>query len=196
MDNYKSLDKYQKLELIQGDHYCKVERPEVAKYLKALWLNDTDVIDHYESFGESPRQIIMNKRNYDRYLLFGFTLKEFNQYGWLERSEFLDQEHFEFPHRDGWAVLNNITIGRGINNKWSYGISYSYSTGGGGYGLCAWGKMFDSRKECLIAALEEMKKRLKRDTSCTDRYTIKVLQQVKSLFDELTGRKAVQLSLF
>lgn len=196
MENYKLLNKYQKLELIQQVYYCKVERQETAKYLKALWLNDTDIINYYESFGESPRQIIMNKRNYDRLLLFGFTKKEFNQYGWLEKSEFLDQEHFEFPHQDEWAVSNHITIGRGINNKWSYGLSYSYSTGGGGYGLCVWGKIFDSRKECLIAALGEIVERLKRDALCTDRYVIKVLQQVKNLFDELTGRKVVQLSLF
>lgn len=181
---------------MQKVYYCRIERPEAARYLKALWLNDTDIIDHYESFGDSPRQIVMNKRNFDRYLLFGFTLKEFDKYGWLERSEFLDQEHFEFPHRDGWAVLNNITIGRGVNNKWSYGMSYSGSTGGGGYGLCAWGKILDSRKECLITALEEMTDRLKENYSKSDKYTTSVLRQAKDLLDELTGRKAVQLSLF
>lgn len=196
MDNYKSLDKYQKLELMQDVNYCRIERHETAKYLKALWKNDTATIDYYESFGDFPRQIIMNKRDYDRHLLFGFTKKEFNQYGWLEKSDFLEKEHFEFPHRDGWAVSNHITIGRGINGKWSYGMSYSYSTGGSGYGLNAWGKIFDSRKECIITALEEMIKGLKRDSSTSDKYATKVLKQAKDLFDELTGRKAIQLSLF
>lgn len=196
MDNYKSLNKYQKLELMQEVNYCRAERHEAAIYLKALWLNDTDTIDYYESFGNSPRQIIMNKRDYDRHLLFGFTKKEFNQYGWLEKSEFLEKEHFEFPHRDGWAVSNHITIGKGINGKWSYGMSYSHSTGGSGSGLSAWGKIFDSRKECLITALEEMMRGLKRDSSSSDKYAITVLKQAKELFDELTGRKAIQLSLF
>jgi hypothetical protein len=129
-------------------------------------------------------------------LLFGFTKKEFNKYGWLEKPDFLERERIEFPHRDGWAVGNYITLGKGLNGKWTYGVSYSYSTGGAGYGLGVWGKMFDNRKECLKAALNELMTGLNKDSSKTDKYTVNVLKQAKNLFDEITGRKAIQLSFF
>lgn len=101
--NYKNLSKYEKLSEIQDLNLIKKERPYATKYLKALWLNNAEIIAEFESFGNSARQLLMNRREYDQHLLFGFSDIEFNQYGWLERPQFLDIERFEFPHRDGWA---------------------------------------------------------------------------------------------
>jgi len=192
---YKELSAYEKLEQIQDINFCRAERHNVAVYLNALRRNDRAIIDEYESFGDTPRQLLMNKREYERHLLFGFTKKEFNEYGWLERPDFLEREEIQFPHRDGWAVSNHITLGKGLNGKWTYGMSYSHSTGGSGYGLNVWGKIFDNRKDCLKSALNEMLTGLDKDSSKTDRYAINVLKQVKALFDEITGRKPVQLEL-
>ena len=192
---YKELSVYEKLEKIQDINFCRAERHNVVVYLNALRRNDRAIIDEYESFGDTPRQLLMNKQEYERHLLFGFTKKEFNEYGWLEKPVFLEREEIQFPHRDGWAVSNHITLGKGLNRKWTYGMSYSYSTGGSGYGLGVWGKIFDNRKDCLTAALNEMMKGLEKDSSKTDRYAINVLKQVKALFDEITGRKPVQLEL-
>lgn len=193
---YKDLSAYEKLQKIQDINFCRVERHNVAVYLNALRRNDRTIIEEYESFGDSPRQLLMNKREYERHLLFGFTKKEFNEYGWLEKPKFLEQERIEFPHRDGWAICNYITLGKGLNGKWTYGMSYSYSTGGAGYGLGVWGKIFDNQKDCLTSALNEMMTGLNRDSSKTDKYTLSVLKQAKNLFDEITGRKAIQLSFF
>ena len=192
---YKELSAYEKLQQIQDINFCRAERHNVAVYLNALRQDNRAIVKEYESFGDTPRQLLMNKREYEKHLLFGFTKKEFNEYGWLERPDFLEREEIQFPHRDGWAVSNHITLGKGLNGKWTYGMSYSYSTGGSGYGLGVWGKIFDNRKDCLTAALYEMMKGLDRDSSKTDKYAISVLKQVKSLFDEITGRKAVQLTL-
>ena len=192
---YKDLSAYEKLQQIQDINFCRAERHNVAVYLNALRRDNRAIVKEYESFGDTPRQLLMNKREYEKHLLFGFTKKEFNEYGWLERPDFLEREEIQFPHRDGWAVSNHITLGKGLNGKWTYGMSYSYSTGGSGYGLGVWGKIFDNRKDCLTAALYEMMKGLDRDSSKTDKYAISVLKQVKSLFDEITGRKAVQLTL-
>jgi hypothetical protein len=192
---YKSLSAYEKLKQIQEINFCQVERPNVAVYLNALRRNDRQVINEYERFGDSPRQLLMNKREYERHLLFGFTEIAFNKYGWLANPNFLEREEIEFPHRDGWAVSNHITLGKGLNGKWTYGMSYSHSTGGHGYGLNVWGKLFDNRKDCLKAALDEMMAGLDKDCCKSDKYTVVVLKQLKSLFDEITGRKAVQLSL-
>jgi hypothetical protein len=193
---YKNLSAYEKLKQMQEVNFCRAERHNAAVYLNALRRNDRAIIEEYESFGDSPRQLLMNKREYERHLLFGFTKKAFNEYGWLERPDFLEREEIKFPHRDGWAVSNYITLGKGLNGKWTYGMSYSYSTGGAGYGLGVWGKVFDNRKECLTSALNEMMTGLNKDSSKTDKYTLSVLKQAKNLFDEITGRKAIQLSFF
>jgi len=67
------------------------------------------------------------------------------------------------------------------------------------------GKVFDSRKECLKTALQEIldghreaAERLKNDTcgNFNAQYSKEVTRQVKNLLDELTGRKAIQLELF
>ena len=113
----------------------------------------------------------------------------------MECPCFLEREEIKFPHRDGWAVSNYITVGKGLNGKWSYGVSYSHSTGGSGYGLGVWGKIFDNRKDCLKSALNDMLTGLEKDSSKTDRYALNVLKQAKALFDEITGRKPVQLEL-
>ena len=47
----------------------------------------------------------------------------------------------------------------------------------------------------LWNALNEMLTGLEKDSSKTDRYAINVLKQAKALFDEITGRKPVQLEL-
>jgi len=192
---YKLLSAYEKLQHIQELNFCRAERHNVAVYLNALRRNDRQVIDEYEQFGDSPRQLLMNRREYERHLLFGFTKIAFNEYGWLANPDFLEREEIEFPHRDGWVVSNHITLGKGVNGKWTYGMRYSYSTGGHGYGLNVWGKVFDSRKNCLTAALNEMMSGLGKDSAKTDKYAIIVLKQLKNLLDEITGRKAVQLSL-
>jgi len=75
-------------------------------------------------------------------------------------------------------------------------MSYSYSTGGAGYGLGVWGKLFDNRKDSLKAALTEMMTGLAKSSGENDKYAKIVLKQAKSLFDELTRRKPLQLSLF
>jgi hypothetical protein len=192
---YKELSAYEKLKEIQEVNFCRAECHNVAVYLNALRWNNREIIEEYESFGETPRQLLMNRREYERHLLFGFTKKEFNEYGWLEKPDFFEWEKIEFPHRDGWAASNYITLGKGLNGKWTYGMSYSYSTGGVCYGLGVWGKIFDNRKDCLKAALSEIMKGLDKGSNKTDKYAINVLKQAKSLLDEITGRKAVQLSL-
>ena len=192
---YRELSAYEKLQKIQDINFCRAERHNVAIYLNALRRNDRAIIEEYESFGNTPRQLLMNKREYERHLVFGFIKKEFNEYGWLERPDFLEREEIQFPHRDGWAVSNHITLGKGLNGKWTYGMSYSHSTGGSGYGLNVWGRIFDNRKDCLKAAFTEMLTGLEKDSSKTDLYAINVLKQAKALFDEITVRQPVQLEL-
>jgi len=59
---YKALSAYEKLKLIQKINFCRVERHNVVVYLNALRRNDRDIIEEYESFGDTPRQLLMNTR--------------------------------------------------------------------------------------------------------------------------------------
>ena len=83
---YRDLSKYEKLAQVEELNFCRAERRSAAAYLKALWLNDTQTLNEYESLGDTPRQFLMNKREYDNGLLFGFTEKKFNEYGWRSNS--------------------------------------------------------------------------------------------------------------
>ena len=202
---YRYLQISEKIEQVRQYWPYREERLYMATYLKALRQENQQLINEYESFGDCPRQIIMNHREYDRGMLFGFTEKHFSSYGWLQNHAFTEREEIKFIHKQGWAATNHLTIGQGNNGKWTFGVSYS--TGGWGHcsGLSIWGKIFGNRKECLKAALIEIldghrdaAEKLKNDTcgNFNAQYSKEVVRQVKSLLDELTGRMAVQLSLF
>ncbi|MCL6102505.1 MAG: hypothetical protein M1292_08455, partial [Bacteroidetes bacterium] len=203
--DYKKLLAFEKIEQVRQYRPYREERQYMATYLKALRQDNQQLIGEYESFGDCSRQIIMNRREYDRGMLFGFTEKHFSQYGWLQNGTFTDREEIKFFHKQGWAATNHLTIGRGENGKWAYGVSYSTGGCGFGSGLSVWGKIFDNRKDCLKAALIEIldghrdaAEKLKNDTcgNFNAQYSKEVVRQVKNLLDELTGRKAVQLELF
>jgi hypothetical protein len=202
---YRNLQIDEKIEQVWQYRPSRDERRYMATYLKALRQNNRQITNEYESFGDSPRQIIMNRRAYDKGQLFGSTEKHFSSYGWLQNSPFAEREEIRFIHKQGWASTNHLTVGRGENGKWTYGASFSTGSWGHCYGLSVWGKVFDSRKECLKAALREIldghreaAERLKDDTcgNFNAQYSKEVTRQVKNLLDELTGRKAVQLELF
>ena len=202
---YRNLLLNEKIEKARQYRPYREERPYMATYLLALRRNDQQLIKEYESFGDSPRQIIMNRRAYDRGQLFGFVEKQFSPYGWLQNSAFTEREEFKFIHKQGWAATNHLTIGKGNNGKWAYGVSFSTGNWGHCSGLSVWGKIFDNRKECLKAALQEIldghceaAEKLKDDTcgNFNAQYSKEIVRQVKNLMDELTGRKVVQLALF
>ena len=202
---YRNLQLNEKIGQVRQYRPYRDERQYMASYLVALRQDNRQLIDEYESFGDSPRQIIMNRRAYDRGQLFGFTGKHFSPYGWLQNSPFTEREEIRFIHKPGWTATNHLTIGQGKNGKWTYGVSYSTGAWAHCYGISVWGKTFDSRKECLKSALKEIleghreaAEKRKDDTcgNCNAQYSKEVTRQVKNLLDELTGRKAVQLELF
>jgi hypothetical protein len=130
--DYKKLSKYDKLSVIQKYNFAKCERHSVAIYLKALWLNDVKTINEYERFGKKPYQFFMNKRTYESQLLFGYTGMDLDQYGWLEAPELNNYEELVFSTKKENNGLNRVSIGQGLNGKWSFSVSYSTGAAGGG----------------------------------------------------------------
>ena len=200
--DYKYLSASEKIEQLLEYRACKEERQYVALYLSALRDNDLQTVEEFESFGNSTRHIIMNRRAYDRGQLFGFIQKTMNESGWLDNARFRNVERIEFIDCKAWAALNYITIGEGANGKWSYGASYSTGGSGGGYGLGIWGEIFNNRKECLKVALQEIlnrhtrqRERLKDDpTNFNPTLSNTVVKQVQTMLQETIVAK--QLTLF
>ncbi|MEA4808675.1 hypothetical protein SDC9_32342 [bioreactor metagenome] len=199
--DYRNLSASEKIEQVRKYRPYKEERRYMAVYLTALRRNDRKTIDEYESFGDDPRHIIMNRRAYDRGQLFGFTVKTLNEHGWLKNAEFTNVERIEFIDRKGWVAFNYVTIGQGANGKWSYGASYSTGGSGGGYGLGIWGEVYNNRKECLTAALRELlsrharqRERLKNDpTNFNPTLSNTVVKQVQAMLQEMTVAKQLTL---
>lgn len=62
---------------------CHTERKAFEQYLLAVRKDNTEKIAYLESFGDSPQRIIRNVCTYERGLLFGYTDKRFDEFGWI-----------------------------------------------------------------------------------------------------------------
>jgi hypothetical protein len=159
---FKALTNAEKLmELHNYGGITPKELPHVQRYQQALETGNQEVIDEFESFGDSFRHIIRNITEYELGReAFGFVEKSFDQHGWLIRPQFLDIEKLEFdpssknarPH----VLKNSVEIGRGPNGNWTYGITASTPISGRGDSMNVWGLVYASRKECLAAAIQNL----------------------------------------
>lgn len=190
----KRNDKYEKMKEIKSLALIRDERKVATKYLQALRNDDTTFVQYFESFGDNIRAMIMNYIAYQQGLIFGFTDKEFDEFGWLKSPKFLEVEEFDFPHKSSTHLTNSVIIGKGKNDKWTYGRYIYNECSGHSSGLSVWNGVCNSREEALKEVLELMKKA--HETTYKARYSSAILKQVKELYDIVTKRNVVQLSLF
>jgi hypothetical protein len=191
---YKELSVNDKLAAIAEYNFPRSEISHVEEYMLALVDNNQTVVEEYESFGDTPRQIIENKAHYTQAAsVYGFTEKHFDKHGWIGGFAFTDCEIMAFEVKAHVIGRNSITTGRSPNGKWTYGIDLAASKSGSGCGLSIFGDPYNSRRECLINALERLVAWHEKEN---DQRTTPVLKEAKNMLDELTGRKPVQLSLF
>ncbi len=125
MKPIQEYTKQEKLAAISEYNPYRTERNAVLRYLLAVRRDDADKIAYFESFGDSVHQIILNVRTYERGLLFGYTAKRFDEYGWL-RGLLPIVERIELD------VHNAILIGQSIDG--TYAVTVDWSTGGAGGG--------------------------------------------------------------
>jgi hypothetical protein len=150
--------------------------------------------------------MLFNKRNYERQLLFGFTDLKFDKNGWIETPKLLDYEIIEFKIKEQSISGNTVSFGRGLNGKWSYGITYSTGNSGGAASASIWSIIVDSKEEAIIQGLEELikyhnvqRERLYKKDSCgnyNENYSRTIVKLIQDKLDEMTGKNAVQLCLF
>jgi hypothetical protein len=194
MENFKNLSNVTKIEEIADYNLSRNVMPLVEQYALALVDDNQSVIQEFEAFGDSLRHIIENRAGYERGLsVYGFTDKTLNQYGWLERPDFLDCEEIPFMLKGRVLGENSITIGRGPNGKWTYGLNLAASITGHASGLSVYGEPYNSRKDCMKTALERF---IAWHQKVNDKKTEPVIKESKDMLDVLTGRKPVQMSLF
>jgi len=194
--NYRELSNGDKIADIAECKFWNSELAVIEQYITALKTNDSAAIAKFEAFGNHPRQIAQNWQQFTRAsAVYGFTSATFNQYGWLEREEFTDCEtsHFGCGIKGTMAGSNSLTIGRGPNGKWTFGVSLAASRSGYGCGLSVFSKPYNSRRESLRHGLEKV---IAWHTNENDTKTAPVIKDAKDMLDEITGRKPIQLSLF
>jgi len=194
--NYKDLCNEDKVAAIAECRFWSGELAVIEQYVEALKTNDRALIENFEAFGDDPRQIARNKNHFDRASsAFGFDLKSFREHSRQEGMAFADCETFHFGCGIKARCLgrNNITIGRGPNGNWTYGLDLAASRSGCCYGLSVFSTPYGSRRECLRHGLEEMVAWHAREG---DRKTAPVIKEAKTMLDEITGRKPKQFSLF
>ena len=139
---------------------------EFSKILEAN-LQDENVDFFYKIFQFwdsrqdrlSLRKLALNYNAYHKGLRFGFTTFWFDEYGWLKNENWENIEVIEFETK-GFNATNKITLGKGQNNMWSYGLYYGTPFAGGAFGLSVYSKPFDSYESVYEFALNDILNKL------------------------------------
>ena len=193
----KPIQKYtkqEKLAAILEYNPCRTERNAVLRYLLAVRRDDADEIAYFEGFGDSVHHIIHNVRTYERGLLFGYTAKQFDEYGWL-RGMLPIVERIELD------VQNTIHIGQSIDG--TYAVTVDWSTGGAGGGShpSVWDEPIADYKEAVkngIGQLERKYAYAMKHSSDSTNYNAKRIRKLIAKLAEVKQRylEPKQLSLF
>ena len=164
------------------------------RYLLAVRRDNRDEIAYFESFGDSVHKIILNVRTYERGLLFGYTAKHFDEYGWL-RGMLPIVERIELD------VHNVIHIGQSIDG--TYAVTVNWSTGGAGGGShpSVWDEPIADYKEAVKDGIGQLERKyayaIKHSfDSCN--YNAKRIRKLIAKLAEIKRRylEPKQLSLF
>ncbi|WPU96440.1 hypothetical protein SNE25_13010 [Mucilaginibacter sabulilitoris] len=189
--------KNQIIDYIADNHMVSYEKGIFQEMIAAIEAKDQTQLDWFRSFGDSFRGITMNVYAYRKGLEFGFTEISFDKYDWLTRPVFLDREELTFGDTSRYGNHSLIYLGRGENQVWTYGMSYSYGVAGGCYGLSVYGKQFKSRQDALSHTLNELKvmmtKKIGSKDTSNDKQPV-VLATLRDIDKALIGM--VQLNLF
>ena len=152
---YASLANWRKIELLTAYNDRGRHEPNAFnEYMTALTTNEINKISFIEEFGGSTHYIIRNYQDYLFGLVFGLNEISFNQHGWLETVTFeIETIPLFSKNETGTMAWNYIELGQSPNGKWAYGTNLSLSNCGIGSAPSVYDTPFESRKECLLAAL-------------------------------------------
>ncbi|WP_298118088.1 hypothetical protein [Flavobacterium sp.] len=128
---------------------------------------------------------------------FGFNDIKTDKLGWvLYPNELLDVEEIEFISKNEKVSQNSIEVGRGLNNVWTYGISYCTGGAGGSGSASIFGETCKTRNEAIIKALQKLieahqyqEQRCKGDSlgNYIDSYSQQIRKEVLNILYEITN---------
>jgi hypothetical protein len=201
MENSQPLLTKENLIAFSADYnFCNHERDTFNQLLSAIENNDLAQLDWFSQFGNRIRAILLNSYAYTKGLQFGFTKIEFDQFGWFKGPVFLDQEELNFglPNASRYSDYSTITLGKGINSNWTYGLQVSFGAAGSRhYGISVYGVVCASKQEALSHALNELKSMMQTKVADHDpcNNNQKVISATLMSIEKFQFSK-VQLSLF
>jgi hypothetical protein len=173
------------------------DREITEEYIQAFRTMDIDKLNYFLSMGPSVRHQVMNIQEYRHGQIFGFNEVKFGDYGWLAKVTWNDVEKIEIATDRHFAHMNYITLGKGNNSLWTYGVSFSYGNGGSMHGLSVYGEICSSKEEAKTRALKELTADCEKLIS-SEHTNKKDLAYAQSLFKLILAMKGeeLQLSLF
>ena len=187
----------------EGKFSTKAEIEFSNLFKEALENNNlTQLSEYFKLWDDREGRFSFDKltRNYVAYhkgLEFGFETISFDTYGWLECPKWLDVEEIEFKCK-GTYLVNKITVGKGKNNLWVYGLYWGFAFGGGAFGLNVFNESFDSYEIVVEVALRDMLKRLTKENGNNNSKELReIIKQIEYKLTELTKiDRNNQLSFF
>jgi len=181
------------------NNFCAHERETFSELQSAVVGRDEQKVEWFKNFGSKIHQILFNVHAYRKGLVFGFDEIVFGKYGWLERPVFLDQEETELGRLDKtrWGNHSTITVGRGLNDVWCYGLGISWGMAGSSSGLSVYNKAYPSKQAAFNAALEMLKIRMEEKVGDGDttNYNQKIMRATLKDIERYRVA-ALQLSFF
>lgn len=194
MKPIQEYTKQEKIAAILEYNPCRIERNAVLRYLLAVRRDNAEEIAYFESFGHDIRSIILNVRTYERGLLFGYTGKRFNEFGWLNGM-------LPIVERIELDMFNTILIGQSING--TYAVTVVWNTGGAGGGShpSVWDTPISDFNEAVrigIGKLERQYADAMTRTADSCNYNAKKIRKLIAKLAEVKRRylEPKQLSLF
>lgn len=110
-------------------------------------------------FDISIYKIIRNLKNYEYSMKFGFYEINLDDYGWLKNDFWTGKNEVVFKSKKN-AISNKVKVAKGLNNVWTYALSYGSGYCGGGWSVNVYGERFKTHDEALIEGLKELINRL------------------------------------
>ena len=186
MKTISQMTREEKLQVILEYTPYRTEREIMLRYLLAVRRNNIQQIGYFEKFGENIRQIIRNVHTYERALLFGYTSKALNEYGWLIGMMLPIVEKIELDNS------NCIHIGKSQNGTYAVAIDWCTGSAGGGSHPSVFDEPIKDYKEAVRQGICQLKQQdIKAERyPVTDRsnYNPNVISKLKNKLLELKRR--------
>lgn len=163
--------------------------------------NETQLKDFFRFWDDREERLSIDKlaRNYVAYqrgLKFGFTNISFDSYGWLKNEDWAKIEEIEFKAKNSY-LTNKITLGKGQNGMWGYGLHYGSAFSGGAFGLCVHYNIFDSYDQVLEIALKDILNRINKENPNPNAELKEIIKQIQYRLTAITKiDENNQLSIF